>query len=225
MWQRMNWKNIDPFPLMGEWLTPENSIALDLSVNNGSLNKSIYGNLDAFHAYIESQLKDANVFYGHGGYFENRIVYNVFDNFATSDEHRSIHLGIDVWSDAGKPVYAPIEGRIHSYQINEGAGNYGPTIILEHKMEGAQLYSLYGHLKTTDLDELFVGKIIPKGTLLCHLGETHENGQWPPHLHFQLMYDMEGWKGDYPGVCSKKDRMHYAQNCPDPAAFIFSKLS
>ncbi|NBT16691.1 MAG: peptidase M23, partial [Chitinophagia bacterium] len=73
----MNWKNIDPFPLMGEWLTPENSIALDLSVNNGSLNKSIYGNLDAFHAYIESQLKDANVFYGHGGYFENRIVYNV----------------------------------------------------------------------------------------------------------------------------------------------------
>ena len=210
---------------MGEWLSPENSISLDLSVNNSSLDKSVYGNLDAFHAYIGGLLQNANVTYGHGGYFEDRIVYNVFDNFATTDKHRSIHLGIDVWSDAGKPVYAPIEGRIHSFQINAGEGNYGPTIILEHEHEETSFYSLYGHLKTTDLDELFIGKIIPKGRLLCHLGEARENGQWPPHLHFQLMYDMEGWSGDYPGVCSKKDRTHYLKNCPDPAALIFSKPS
>lgn len=217
----MNWKNIDPFPLMGEWLNPENSIGLDLSINNLALNRSVYGDINVFDTYIKGLLKEANVSYGHGGYFEDRIVYNVFDNFATSDEHRSIHLGIDIWGDAGKPVYAPIEGRVHSFQNNKGAGNYGPTIILEHAIGDMILYSLYGHLKTRDLDKLNVGKIIPKGSLLCHLGEIHENGQWPPHLHFQLMFSLDKWKGDYPGVCSKKDKSHYQKNCPDPSDFVY----
>lgn len=206
---------------MGEWLTQENSIALDLSINNGSLNKSIYGNLASFDSYINKLLQDANVTYGHGGYFEDRIVYDVFENFATSDAHRSIHLGIDIWSVAGKPVYAPVEGRIHSYQVNEGDGNYGPTIILAHEIENTRFYSLYGHLKTTDLDGLFVGKVIPKGSLLCHLGEAHENGKWPPHLHFQLMHSMEGWSGDYPGVCSKHDQHQFSINCPNPIDLIY----
>ena len=217
----MNWKNLDPYPLMGEWLTPENSIALDLSINNESLHTTVYGNLETFQSYIGRLLKDANVTYGHGGYFEDRIMYNVFDNFATSNEHRSIHLGIDVWGDAGKQVYSPLEGRIHSFQINVGAGNYGPTIILQHEIEGIRFYSLYGHLKTTDLDEILVGKEIPKGALLCHLGESHENGGWPPHLHFQLIFNMEGCRGDYPGVCSRQHYQHYKDNCPDPIDLIY----
>lgn len=220
MLQHMNWKNIDAFPLMGEWLDPKNAISMDLSANNNSLSKAIYGDIEKFTTYISELLQNANVQYGYGGYFENRIVYNVFDNFATSAEHRSIHLGIDVWSKAGAPVHAPLDGVVHSFQLNEGEGNYGPTIILEHQIESQRLYSLYGHLSITDLDGLFEGKPFRKGDLLCHLGNTHENGKWPPHLHFQLMYDLEGWKGDYPGVCSKQDEMHYRNNCPDPIELI-----
>jgi peptidoglycan LD-endopeptidase LytH len=43
-----------------------------------------------------------------------------------------------------------------------------------------------------------------------------ENGNWPPHLHFQLIADMEGWKGDYPGVCKYSEREKWLGNCPDP---------
>ena len=216
----VNWPTMNPFPLMGEWLNKGNAIALDLSMNNSSLKKEVYGDIENFNSYIYGLLKQANVKYGHGGYFEDRIVYNLFDNFATSAEHRSIHLGMDIWTEAGAPVYAPLDGIVHSFQINEGEGNYGPTIILEHEIEDQILYSLYGHLSTNDLDGLFEGKPFRKGDLLCHLGDVHENGKWPPHLHFQLMHNMEGWKGDYPGVCSKKDEMHYRNNCPNPSGFI-----
>lgn len=48
------------------------------------------------------------------------------------------------------------------------------------------------------------------------LGLPAENGQWPPHLHFQLIASMEGWEGDYPGVCRYSEKDHYLLNCPDP---------
>jgi hypothetical protein len=35
-------------------------------------------------------------------------------------------------------------------------------------------------------------------------------------LHFQIINDMQGKKGDYPGVSSKKELAFYKKNCPDP---------
>jgi hypothetical protein len=124
---------------------------------------------------------------------------------------------MDFWTTAGTPVFAPLAGEVHSFQINEGSGNYGPTIILYHPTEKS--YSLYGHLANDDLKNLKVGDVIAAGQLLCHLGNPSENGGWPPHLHFQLIRDMQGMEGDYPGVCSKRDIDFYANNCPDPAKF------
>jgi hypothetical protein len=48
------------------------------------------------------------------------------------------------------------------------------------------------------------------------LGTFEENGGWPPHLHFQIIRDMEGFLGDYPGVAKKSELDHYQNNCPDP---------
>ena len=92
-----------------------------------------------------------------------------------------------------------------------------PTIILFHPVLG--IYSLYGHLAIEDLEGLSVGMPIAAGQLLCHLGEPSENGGWPPHLHFQLIRDMQGYSGDYPGVCSPRDLPFYSENCPDPVTF------
>ena len=44
----------------------------------------------------------------------------------------------------------------------------------------------------------------------------HENGHWPPHLHFQIILDMQLKEGDYPGVCKYSEREKYLANCPDP---------
>lgn len=201
--------------LFSEPLTPSNSVALDLSAKNTELNASIFGSLPAFCEYTASKLAGK---IGYGGYLEHRIVYEAHENFATdAADFRNIHLGMDFWTTAGTPVFVPLDGEIHSFQINEGSGNYGPTIILFHPT--SNIYSLYGHLADDDLKNLKVGDAISAGQILCHLGTPSENGGWPPHLHFQLMRDMQGMEGDYPGVCSKRDLVFYANNCPDPASF------
>jgi murein DD-endopeptidase MepM/ murein hydrolase activator NlpD len=176
---------------------------------------SIYGNASAFNAYIEAKIGDK---IGFGGYLEHRVIYETFDNFATSSaDFRNIHLGMDFWTKAGTPVFAPLDGVVHSFQVNHGAGNYGPTIILHHPAEN--IYSLYGHLSMGDLSQLEIGLPISAGQKLCHLGNSNENGGWPPHLHFQLIRDMQDLKGDYPGVCSQRDVEFYAHNCPDPSRY------
>lgn len=196
-------------------LSPSNSIALDLSATNTELHSSIYGNTSAFCDYIATKL-DGKI--GYGGYLEHRVIYESHENFATaSADFRNIHLGMDFWAAEGTPIFAPIAGIIHSFQVNPGSGNYGPTIILYHPTEN--IYSLYGHLASSDLAKLEVGAQITAGQELCHLGKPDENGGWPPHLHFQLIRDMQGHQGDYPGVCSLRDVDFYAQNCPDPARF------
>jgi murein DD-endopeptidase MepM/ murein hydrolase activator NlpD len=201
--------------LFSEPLTPSNSISLDLSAKNTELNASIFASLSVFCDYVASKLAGK---IGYGGYLEHRIVYEAHENFATdAADFRNIHLGMDFWTTAGTPVFTPLDGEVHSFQINEGSGNYGPTIILYHPAE--KIYSLYGHLANDDLKHLKVGDVIAAGQLLCHLGNPSENGGWPPHLHFQLIRDMQGIEGDYPGVCSKRDIDFYANNCPDPAKF------
>ena len=202
--------------LFTEPLSLRNSVALDLSATNLELNPSIYGNVSAFQEYIEGKLGGKM---GFGGYLEHRVIYESYENFATaSADFRNIHLGMDFWTKAGTPVFAPFAGEVHSFQVNQGAGNYGPTIILYHPAE--KIYSLYGHVSMADLVPLEIGFPIGAGQLLCHLGKTTENGGWPPHLHFQLIRDMQGFQGDYPGVCSQRDLSFYANNCPDPASFL-----
>jgi murein DD-endopeptidase MepM/ murein hydrolase activator NlpD len=61
-----------------------------------------------------------------------------------------------------------------------------------------------------------VGNQIEKGQLIASFGNEDENGHWPPHLHFQLMFDMEGCFGDYPGVGKYSEKEKYLQNIPDP---------
>ena len=125
-------------------------------------------------------------------------------------------MGIDIWTAAGAPVYAPLSGKIHSFQDNAGFGNYGATIIVEHEVKGNPLFSLYGHLFLSDLDGLKIGQEVKAGDLLCHVGPFPENGDWPPHLHFQLMLGLQEHVGDYPGVAAKKNLEFYKANCPDP---------
>lgn len=201
--------------LFAKPLTDSTCVALDLSATNLDLLPSIYGNASAFNTYIEAKIGDK---IGLGGYLEHRVIYETFDNFATTlADFRNIHLGMDFWTKAGTPVFAPLDGKVHSFQVNHGAGNYGPTIILHHPAEN--IYSLYGHLSMADLSPLEIGLPISVGQKLCHLGNSDENGGWPPHLHFQLIRDMQGFQGDYPGVCSQRDADYYTNNCPNPSHY------
>lgn len=213
----MNWKAFDFFPVMGEPLTVENSMKLDFSPANEELETVDLGKTEIFNQFVFDQLERSGKTYGVGGYLEHRAIYRRSERFETSEaDFRNIHLGVDIWTEAGAPVYAPFEGVVFSIQDNKGFGDYGPTIILKHELNGKALFSLYGHLTLTDFDLHQVGDQINAGELLCHVGPYPENGDWPPHLHFQLIWELGERFGDYPGVCAKRELPYYSENCPNP---------
>mgnify|MGYP005749634473 CR=1 FL=1 len=213
----MIWNNLEFFPVMGEKLTTENILPLDFTEENEALQKVNLSNTAELDHYVFGQLSKAGKKYGIGGYLEKRAIYRRSENFLTeAEDYRNIHLGVDIWTSAGAKIYAPFASKVHSFQDNPGFGNYGPTIILEHNLEGKTLYSLYGHLALEDLLGLELGQEFQAGDIFCQVGPFPENGDWPPHLHFQLIWDMGGNWGDYPGVAAEKDLGFYRENCPDP---------
>ncbi|PZX58012.1 peptidoglycan DD-metalloendopeptidase family protein [Algoriphagus chordae] len=221
----MNWNEIDFFPVMGEKLTAENTSKLDFSPSNPDLEILDLADTAAFDEYVTHQLKSSGSKYGVGGYLEQRAIYRRSAVFATAEaDFRNIHLGIDIWTAAGAPIFAPMDGRVHNLQDNIGFGNYGATIILEHELFGKTLYSLYGHLFLSDLAELEIGQEVKTGELIAHVGPFPENGDWPPHLHFQLIWDLMENVGDFPGVCSQREVEKYQAICPDPNLILRSEL-
>jgi murein DD-endopeptidase MepM/ murein hydrolase activator NlpD len=192
---------------------------MDFTEKNSELNAGILENTGRFTDYIHHKLVDAKAKYGIGGYAENRTVYSrsrVFDAEKPGGEPRRIHLGIDIWGEEGTPVFAPMGGMVHSFAFNDHYGDYGATIVLLHQLDGLPFYTLYGHLSLRDIDHLSAGQYVVRGEKIAHFGNPEENGHWPPHLHFQVMLDMELYEGDYPGVCRYSEKDKYLANCPDP---------
>ena len=197
-------------------------VKLDFSIDNKALDNTIFSRLDLFSQYVDERLKEHHARYGIGGYGEHRGVYSmsrVFDAEQEGDEPRRFHLGLDIWGAAGTPVSAPLGGMVHSLAYNDSPGDYGATIVLLHQMDGIPFYSLYGHLSLQDL-VLAEGTYINRGQPFAQFGKPEENGHWPPHLHLQVIFDMEMRKGDYPGVCRFSEREKYLANCPDPDLLV-----
>lgn len=189
---------------------------LDFTVANAALTTALVNDTAAFSAYINQQLQAAGATYGIGGYDEHRTVYSRSKVFDTNEEPRRLHLGIDIWGAAGTVVTAPFGGLVHSTGFNYAYGDYGATIILQHQLHTIQFHTLYGHLSKADIDHWHEGKYISQGEIVGHFGKPEENGNWPPHLHFQIVIDMEHKEGDYPGVCKFSERVKYLDNCPNP---------
>jgi murein DD-endopeptidase MepM/ murein hydrolase activator NlpD len=129
---------------------------------------------------------------------------------------RRLHLGIDIWGKPYTPVMSPCDAVIHSFAFNDAFGDYGATIILSHNLDGVAFHTLYGHLSLNSIKNLREGGNVRRGDVIGEFGIPMDNGQWPPHLHFQVIDDMGDWRGDYPGVCAYTERDLYLSNCPDP---------
>ncbi|MFT3998164.1 MAG: peptidoglycan DD-metalloendopeptidase family protein [Asticcacaulis sp.] len=156
-----------------------------------------------------------------GGYDEDRGIYDS-DVFAgDGGQRRTVHLGIDLFAPAGVVVFAPIDGRVHSFQDNDNPKDYGPTLILEHHpATDVTFWTLYGHLSRDSLDGLTVGRIFAAGEVIARLGGRMVNGGWSPHLHFQIILDIGDKTGDFPGVFKRSERAHWKRICPDPRPFL-----
>ncbi len=200
-------------------LDNQNAVPLDLTAQNPRLLQIDLKDTAAFHAYVSAHIREAGARAAVGGYDEDRVLYHRSEHFGGA-EPRTVHLGVDVWTDAGTPVFAPLDGRVHSFRDNAGFGDYGPTVILEHRLPGGTFFTLYGHLSRTSLLGLRVGQAFEAGQAVGTIGPYPENGDWPPHLHFQLITDLLGLEGDFPGVVAPGQRGRYLALCPDPAFLL-----
>lgn len=194
-------------------------LLFDFTKKNKEIAEDILSNTQQFIQCINQKLQLAGAKYGIGGYAEHRTVYsrsNVFDAKEPGEEPRRLHLGTDIWGKPHTAVMAPLGGIVHSFAFNNSFGDYGVTIILSHQLDGTTFYTLYGHLSLNNIKNLEGGERIQKGDVFAEFGIPMENGHWPPHLHFQIIIDLENWTGDYPGVCKYSEKEKYLGNCPDP---------
>jgi len=194
-------------------------ITMDFSNANKELTDEILGDEDRFVHFMYEKLQKEGAKYAVGGYDERRSIYRrsaLFNAGAEAGEDRSVHLGVDIWGRPHTRVMAPLDGIVHSTGNNNQFGDYGATVILSHQLDGQVFHTLYGHLSLSSLTDLQPGQRISAGDVFAEFGMPNENGHWPPHLHFQIIQDMEGREGDYPGVCTPSERERYLQNCPDP---------
>ncbi len=187
----------------------------DLTNDNPELQEFDIADAQSFSEYVSRKIRESDSSFGIGRYNENRTIYDHSDVFS-GGVRRRIHLGIDLWAPSGTKVFAPLKATVHSFNNNIGKGDYGPTIILQHELGGETFYTLYGHLSEDSLEGLEIGQEIEKGQEIARIGNFPINGDWPAHLHFQIITDMLGKKGDFFGVASADEREKFLKICPDP---------
>ena len=191
-------------------------VPLDLSAQNPHISMLDLDEPRSLQEFVDNEILRAGGDFGFGGYLEQRIWYRRNATFMEPGRERDIHIGLDIWVPAGTPLLSPLRGIVHSYQDNATVGDYGPTIILEHTVMGVTFHTLYGHLSRESLTFRSIGEEIAAGAPFATIGNEEENGAWPTHLHLQIIQNMEGKIGDYPGVASAHDLEKMALNCPDP---------
>jgi 4-aminobutyrate aminotransferase-like enzyme/Ser/Thr protein kinase RdoA (MazF antagonist) len=113
----------------------------DLSVESGEFHLTPdAGDAEGWTELLFGAMEARKARLGVGRYDEVRRWYTSDIFRAPTDgapEWRSIHMGVDLFLDAGSPVRAPFDGVVHSVADNANALDYGPTVILEHRVAGA----------------------------------------------------------------------------------------
>ncbi len=165
-------------------------------------------------------IEDAGCVAGIGRYDEYRLLYGSDDFIDPTGHRRTLHLGIDVFMPAGTAVHAPLCGSVYGVANHDAPLDYGGTLILQHVVDDAhgelRFYTLYGHLRPQLLASHEIGAPVTAGQKIAEMGDIHENGHWPPHLHLQIITDMLGLTDTFVGAGSHAHRNVWLSLCPDP---------
>jgi 4-aminobutyrate aminotransferase-like enzyme/murein DD-endopeptidase MepM/ murein hydrolase activator NlpD len=202
----------------------------DLGVETGEFGVAPEaGDASAWTDLLFARMKSMGAMVGVGRYDEVRGFYTS-DAFRAPGEEapewRTVHLGVDLFLEPGSPVYAPFDAVVHSVAVNPGELGYGPTVILEHRFAGdgsrgdVAFWTLYGHLAGDVLFSLEAGQPVPGGAAFARVGSFPSNGNWAPHLHFQIIVDPLGMEGNYPGVARPSQRALWKALSPDPSLIL-----
>ena len=177
--------------------------------------------VEALSKLINAELEAAGTGFAFGRYGEPRELYDN-ENFidAESGEARTIHLGVDLFCAAGTPVATPLDGTIELVESNDMDLGYGPMVVIRHEVGDDRFYTLYGHLGADTFDLAHAGQSVAAGKQIATVGAPPTNGNWPPHLHMQLIVDLNGLGSDFPGVATSSRKEYWIGLSPSPAVFF-----
>ena len=107
-----------------------------------------------------------------------------------------LHEGLDIRSvqhdrrgEPTDPVAATADGDVAYINAKSGLSNYGNYIVLRHRVEGLEIYSLYAHLSAI-ASGLRVGQPVKTGQVIATMGRTSNTseriGKERAHVHFEL---------------------------------------
>ena len=221
-----NWAAQNDFSLIDLFPTiKKNEIQpLDLSVSSKWIgHQQDFNDLELFEYKINKLQSQHPTKIIAGGYLEPRPLYtsSAFDKIGNNGrESRTIHLGIDFWLPKNTPVHVLFDGEVVVSYNNAGNKLYGGLIVLKHQIEDLEFYTLYGHLSIESVEDRKIGARIKQGACIGYLGNKQENGNWVPHLHFQVMLSLLNFKIDFPGVAFYNQIAVWKSICPNPNLFF-----
>ena len=172
------------------------------------------------HSSMASACERARYLFG--GYAENRRMYRrtnclirtCLNKGPRQEETRSLHLGMDVWGEAGTPVYAPLGGGAQ-YGIQRQDGRLWRNHYPWANLMG-WVYSLFGHLsRARTYSHSREGHFISRGRHLPILAGRRITGTGP-HLHFNSSLISGYNDGDYRASVNLVKRADISLNSPDP---------
>lgn len=93
-------------------------------------------------------------------------------------EHSGDHPGVDLKLALGTPIGAIAGGRVYAIKSNAVLGTY---VVIEHRIDGAQFFSVYGHLGSASVT---AGTAVKPGTTIGFAGNSGRSVS--PHLHLEV---------------------------------------
>jgi murein DD-endopeptidase MepM/ murein hydrolase activator NlpD len=107
-----------------------------------------------------------------------------------------MHEGLDIrclqrdkHNEPTDPVMATADGTVVYINSRPSLSNYGNYVVIHHRIEGLDVFSLYAHLRAMR-DGLKVGLAVKAGEVIATMGHTSNTGEpiskERAHVHFEL---------------------------------------
>ena len=171
------------FPAMGQG--QPDSLNLALPTDNDAIYR---GDGPEFYQYIERDYQGVKSTPWEGGQYG--FVRDPVETTA-GIVYTRFHEGIDIRplqrDERGEPldqVRAIAAGLVVHTNLVAGFSNYGKYVVVEHRWDGCNYYSLYGHLSSI---QVHVGQRVQQRDQLGVMGHTGDGlNQTRAHLHLEL---------------------------------------
>src|SRR5215470_20185430 len=131
------------------------------------------GDGPAFYQYIERDYKGAKSTPWEGGQYgfvrdpKETAAGIVYTRFHEGIDIRALHR--DAGGEPLDEVRALADGKVVHISVVPGYSNYGKYIVIEHRWDGSNYYSLYAHLSSIAVQH---GDTVKRGQPIATMGHT-----------------------------------------------------